>query len=99
MSGEGWPEKFHVLPDLSDVAHFLGRLVSLPNGGYPSEYPKHPERRGAAAMLDVALDDYVTGWVCEGEPMDGEAIEGYAEVADQLLIPFEPFPYIDRSRT
>lgn len=75
MSGEGWPEKFHVLPNLSDVAHFLGRLVSLPSGGYPSEYPKHPERRGAAAMLDDHLKDNITGWVTERESLDGEAME------------------------
>lgn len=42
-------------------------------GGYPSDYPKHPER-GAAAMLDRALD----------EPSDGEAMIGYAEIADGL---------------
>lgn len=44
--------------------------------GYPSDYPK---QRGAAAMLDRALD----------EPTDGEAYEpdlnSYAEVADSFL--------------
>lgn len=52
---------------LGDVARAaldgLKWFVSLPEGGYPSEYPKHPERRGAAAMLDSYL-----------EPSDGEAI-------------------------
>jgi hypothetical protein len=44
---------------VSDIARAaldgLKWFVSLPEGGYPSEYPKHPER-GAAAMLDAALD-------------------------------------------
>jgi hypothetical protein len=46
-----------ILPTLKDVGSFMLRLISLPEGGYPSEYPKHPERRGAAAMLDAHLED------------------------------------------
>jgi hypothetical protein len=38
------------------VRSITKRVVFLPpSEGYPSEYPKHPER-GAAAMLDAALD-------------------------------------------
>lgn len=63
---------------LADIARAafdgLKWFVSLPEGGYPSEYPKHPERRGAAAMLDAALH----------EPSDGEAMNSYAEIADSL---------------
>lgn len=59
---------------VSDVARAaldgLKWLVSLPDGGYPSEYPKHPERRGATAMLDAALY----------EPSDGEAMTGWADM-------------------
>jgi hypothetical protein len=66
-----------IMPEIhigvSDVARAaldgLKWLVSLPERGYPSEYPKHPERRGAAAMLDAAL-----------EP----DLNGYGEIADSL---------------
>lgn len=57
---EIFPE-IDLFPRITKVAHFLGSLVTLPNGGYPSEYPKHPERRGAEAMLS--------------EPTDGEAYQ------------------------
>lgn len=44
------------------VRNITKRVVFLPpSEGYPSEYPKHPERRGAAAMLDAALDQPVPG--------------------------------------
>jgi hypothetical protein len=50
------PEVHVGIGDLARAAFDgLKWLVSLPEGGYPSEYPKHPERRGAA-MLDTALD-------------------------------------------
>lgn len=39
------------------VRNITSRVCFLPpSEGYPSEYPKHPERRGGAAMLDAALD-------------------------------------------
>jgi len=74
---EGWPEKFHVTPTLREVGQFLGRLVSLPEGGYPSEYPKHPERR----QKQETVDHY--------EAMAAEAaadpdLNGYGEIADSL---------------
>lgn len=62
---------------VSDVARAaldgLKWFVSLPDGGYPSDHRRIPER-GAAAMLDAALY----------EPSDGEAMNGYAEIADSL---------------
>lgn len=71
-----------IMPEIhigvSDVAKAaldgLKWLVSLPEGGYPSEYPKHPERRGAAAMLDAALY----------EPTDGEAMAGWDDMGCYL---------------
>lgn len=54
---------------LSDVARAaldgLKWLVSLPEGGYPSDHRRIPEGRGAAAMLDRHLY----------EPTDGEAYQ------------------------
>jgi hypothetical protein len=69
----------NIMPEIhigmADVARAaldgLKWFVSLPSGGYPSEYPKHPERRGAAAMLDAALDQPQLPF----EPLDGEAAE------------------------
>jgi hypothetical protein len=68
---------------LMDRAKELGkRLIGLcsyyppdPEVAYPSE---HRRIRGAAELLDYHLAD-----------SDGEALEGYAEVADQLLLPFD----------
>jgi hypothetical protein len=56
-----------------DRAKNIGRRLL----GLATYYP--PTYRGVAEMLDHHLD----------EPMDGEAMEGYAEVADQLLLPFD----------
>lgn len=61
-----------IMPEIhigvSDIARAaldgLRWFVSLPSSGYPSEYPKHPER-GAAMMLDTVLY----------EPTDGEAYQ------------------------
>lgn len=64
--------EIRVLPDgverafdlASRVVKYGRRIIKntniqfLPNQPLASsEYPKHPERRGAAAMLDAALDD------------------------------------------
>lgn len=53
----------------------LLRKAALPQGGYPSEYPKHPERRGAAAMLDAMSPSI-------NEPTDGEAYEPQLPLAE-----------------
>jgi hypothetical protein len=40
------------------IGGVLVRLSRFPDAsGYPSEYPKHPERRGAAALIDRELYD------------------------------------------
>lgn len=63
---KGW-ETIKIRP--MDVARAVGDVVlgfmSFPESGYPSEYPKHPERRGAAAMLDAALDQPPVGATIE----------------------------------
>lgn len=68
---------------IADRARSVGQKIiglcsyfpSNPEVAYPSEH-----RRGAAAMLDAALDQPQLPF----EPMDGEALTGYAEIADSI---------------
>lgn len=73
---DGFPDRYNILPPpferVLEVAQRFGRFMFgaiNAETAYPSEH-----RRGAAAMLDTALY----------EPIDGEAITGYAEIADSL---------------
>ena len=61
-SSPGWNVDYEIIPGAHRlrgiVRNITKRVAYLPDSvGYPSEYPKHPERRGAAAMLDAALDE------------------------------------------
>lgn len=63
----GWPTRYEVIPGLdrvTEVAQRFGRFLLTQHTEPLSNYPKHPERRGAAAMIDQQLY----------EPTDGEAI-------------------------
>jgi hypothetical protein len=65
MEQNPFPE-IRILPTLKEVGSFIGRVLSpLPREGYPSEYPKHPERRGVAIQ-----DQLPFGYDSEGRYID-----------------------------
>ena len=77
---DGFPDRYNILPApverVLEVAQRFGRFMFGAidaETAYPSEH-RRIQDRGAAAMLDAALY----------EPIDGEAITGYAEIADSL---------------
>lgn len=54
--GLGAVHPLRALP--GQIGGVLIRFARFPTSdGYPSEYPKHPERRGAAEMIDTELYD------------------------------------------
>ncbi len=76
------PELF---PRLSKAAHFISGLFSMDDSGYHSDH----ERRGAAEMLDAALDKPVQGTFDWTQPpferqLGHEIMHGHLTAEDAL---------------
>jgi hypothetical protein len=58
----GWNVDYEIIPGAHKLRGIVRNITSRvcflpPSAGYPSEYPKHPERRGGAAMIDLAHEE------------------------------------------
>lgn len=79
MGNSIFPEmNLGVVKSITETAQKIGHFLNPLRGaeGYPSEYPKHPER-GAAAMLGCLPPSI-------NEPTDGEAYQPVIEGWDSL---------------
>lgn len=70
------------------VGRLLGRAFGLPESGYPSEYPKHPERK--EAHLEHMVGRRVMNGIIDApeglQELTEAHLEAYGELADGLCV-------------